>query len=93
MKSSSPDLPGRLQTELEDLLGHLTFARRSEDLGRLALLTYWEVRRWARVARQHGLAERSARVVTEHPHATRAAFLQLVDAVISDLEGLRHPVH
>ena len=35
---------------LEDLLGDLWHARRSGDLGRLALLSYYEVRRWARMA-------------------------------------------
>lgn len=82
-----------LRLELDDLLGSLTYARRSGDLGRLALLTYWEVRRWARIAKQQQLAEHSARVITEHPHASRAEFLALVDGVISELEGLRRALH
>lgn len=83
----------QLRTELDDLLGSLAFARRHEDLGRLALLTYWEVRRWARVARMELLAEHSARVITEHPHASRAAFLALIDDVIAELEGIRGSLH
>lgn len=93
MESPPPRLRSHLRTELDDLLGSLTFARRSEDLGRLALLTYWEVRRWARVARLELLAEHSAKVITEHPHASRDDFLQLIDGVISELEGIQRELH
>ena len=82
-----------LHTELDDLLGSLTSARRQEDLGRLAYLTYWEVRRWARTAKQQRLAEHSARVITDHPHATRDSFLRLIDGVISELEVIRRDLH
>ncbi|HEY1393490.1 MAG TPA: hypothetical protein VFV25_08930, partial [Methylibium sp.] len=67
--------------------------RRTEDLGRLALLTYWEVRRWARTARQELLAEHSAEVITEHPHASRLAFLKLIDGVIAELEDIQRQLH
>ncbi|MBX3607748.1 MAG: hypothetical protein KF788_20915 [Piscinibacter sp.] len=93
MKMSERQMPNRLQAELEDLLGCLHFARREEDLGRLALLTYWEVRRWARVARHELLAEHSAQVITAHPHPSRGAFLALVDGVIAELEDIRRALH
>jgi hypothetical protein len=82
-----------LQEELDDILGGLHYARRREDLGRLALLTYWEVRRWARVARQERLAAHAAEVITEHPHASRGEFLAIVDDVIRELESLRRRLH
>lgn len=41
----------RLRLALEDVLADLRHARRSEDIGRLAFLSYCDVRRWARVAR------------------------------------------
>src|SRR6476646_6890166 len=53
---------------LEDLLGDLWHARRRGDLGRLALLSYYEVRRWARMAGEPELAEHSSVLVTKCPH-------------------------
>jgi len=82
-----------LRTDLEDILGSLQYARRSGDLGRLALLTYWEVRRWARVARQDVLAEHASKVITEHPHPNRVEFLRIVDGVIEELESIRGQLH
>lgn len=82
-----------LRLHLEDILGSLHYARRSDDLGRLALVTYWEVRRWARMARQDLLAEHASRLITDHPHASRAEFLALVDGVIEELETLHRNLH
>lgn len=82
-----------LQADLEDILGSLHFARRSGDLGRLALLTYWEVRRWARAAHQELLAEHAAQLITEHPHPTRVEFLKIVDGVIAELESIQRNLH
>ena len=73
---------------LEDLLGDLWHARRSGDLGRLALLSYYEVRRWARMAGEVGLAEHSSELVTECPHPDRKSFLVQVDKLIAELEQL-----
>lgn len=87
------DLSPSLRLDLEDVLGSLQHARRTGDLGRLALLTYWEVRKWARWARRDALAELAAEVVTQQPHATRADFLARVDAVIAELERIRTGVH
>ena len=70
---------------LEDLLGDLQHARRTGDLGRLALLAYCEVRRWARQAGELALAEHSAEMFTKNPHTTRAQFLEMVDGLISEL--------
>jgi hypothetical protein len=75
---------------LEDLLGDLRQARRSGDLGRLALLSYCEVRRWARMAGYEGLADHSSEMITHSPHASRAEFLAQVDELIAELESVRH---
>lgn len=78
-----------LQLGLEDLLGDLRYARRGADLGRLALLAYCEVRRWARIAGEQALAEHSADLITHVPHASREAFLAEVDELILELEQAR----
>jgi hypothetical protein len=75
-----------LQLGLEDLLGDLHFARRSGDLGRLALLAYCEVRHWARVAGEHELAEQSSKIISNIPHASREEFMVEVDKLIFELE-------
>lgn len=81
-----------LQLGLDDLLGDLRYARRGADLGRLALLAYCEVRRWARMAGEQALAERSSDLVTHSPHATREEFLAEVDDLIVELEQVRSRV-
>ncbi|HEY6513543.1 MAG TPA: hypothetical protein VI032_16295 [Burkholderiaceae bacterium] len=75
---------------LEDVLGSLQHARRSGDLGRLALLAYCEVRRWARQAGEAELADHSLALITDIPHATRDEFLHKVDDLIEELEAVRH---
>jgi hypothetical protein len=75
----------QLQLGLEDLLGDLRYARRSGDLGRLALLLYCEVRRWARVAGEQELAEHSSELIAHCPHASREEFLTQVDDLIFEL--------
>lgn len=83
------DLATAERLDLEDVLGNLQHARRTEDLGRLAHLAYWDVRRWARRAQRHMLAERASDLIIRHPHQTRATFLELVDDVIEELECIR----
>jgi hypothetical protein len=75
-----------LQHGLEDILGDFRFARRSGDLGRLALLTYCEVRRWAREAKAQELAERSSALMENFPYPSRHEFLAAVDALVAELE-------
>lgn len=78
-----------LQNGLEDILGDLRFARRKGDLGRLALLAYCEVRRWARQAEAQELAQHSSALVSNFPHASRDDFLAGVDELIAELEEVR----
>ncbi len=87
------DLPTPERLDLEDVLGNLQHARRNEDLGRLAHLAYWDVRRWARRAHRHKLADRASDLIIRHPHPSRSAFLELVDDVIEELECIRLGVH
>jgi len=79
----------QVQLGLDDLLGDLQCARRGADLGRLALLAYCEVRRWARMAGEEELAERSSQLITQVPHASREQFLAEVDALIVEMENVR----
>ena len=79
----------QLQLGLEDLLGDLRYARRNGDLGRLALLLYCEVRRWARLAGEQELAEHSSELITHCPHASREEFLTQVDDLIVELEKVQ----
>ncbi len=74
---------------LDDLLADLQHARRSGELGRLALLSYCEVRNWARRAGESQLADHSRNMFTEQPHISREAFLNEVDSLIMELEEVR----
>jgi len=84
----NPGLPPPMMLDLEDVLGSMIHARRADDLGRLALLTYWEVRRWARIAHRDALAARAADLVLHQPHPSRVAFLEIVDTVIDELQRI-----
>jgi hypothetical protein len=75
-----------LQYGLEDILGDFRVARSRGDLGRLALLNYCEVRRWAREAQAQELAKRSLALMANFPYANRDDFLEAVDELIAELE-------
>ena len=78
-----------LQNGLEDILGDLRFARKHEDMGRLALLAYCEVRRWAREAGEMELAMHSSELINSSPYASRDEFLAAVDGIIIELTQAR----
>jgi hypothetical protein len=75
---------------LDDVLGDLQHARRRGDLGRLALLAYCEVRRWARQAGEPELAASSLALIIDSPSPTRSEFLHRVDGLIEALEATRN---
>jgi hypothetical protein len=79
------------QWGLSNLLADLQHARQQGDLGRLAFVSYCDVRRWARDAGQPDLADLAARLVTESPHPSRVDFLNQIDQLIQELEDLRLP--
>jgi hypothetical protein len=78
-----------VRLSLDGVLGDLQHARRMGDLGRVALLAYCEVRRWARQAGELELAQHSLALITDTPHATRGEFLHRVDDLIGELQDVR----
>jgi hypothetical protein len=78
-----------LEIGLDDLLGDLRFARKRGDVGRLALLSYCEVRRWARMAGNQQLGEHSSEMATSAAPASREDFLARIDSLIVELENAR----
>ena len=74
---------------LDDLLADLVRARHDGDLGRLALLAYCEVRRWARTAGEGDLAVHAGSLVIDSPQPNREAFLAAIDELIRSLERLQ----
>ena len=79
----------RLKLALEDVLADLRHARRAGNIGRLALLSYCDVRRWARIAQRQGLAAHSEELVLGAPHSNRQGFLSAVDRLIAEMEQAR----
>ena len=75
-----------LHLRLDDLLADLQFARKSDELGRLALLIYCGVKCWARQANEVDLAASSGAMFTAQPHVSREEFLAQVDCLIAKLE-------
>jgi hypothetical protein len=73
---------------LDDLVADVSHARRREDLGRLALLFYCDLRPWARCAGAERLAELTWALSTRAPPSSRASFLQRIDIVIQELEDI-----
>ena len=78
-----------IQLGLMDLLADLHHARRHEELGRLALLCYCEVRSWARQAGEPGIADHSTQIFTQDPCVSKQAFLTKVDLLIAALRQLQ----
>lgn len=74
-----------IQLALDDLLADLQFARRSGDLGRLALLAYCEVRGWARMAGKGDIATKAAAMFTHEPCLSKEEFLARIDVLIATL--------
>jgi hypothetical protein len=75
-----------IQLALDDLLADLHHARRSRQLGRLALLAYCEVRSWARQAGKPDIADSASTMFTENPCVSKEEFLENVDNLIRLLE-------
>jgi hypothetical protein len=89
LRRSMSALAPSLRLHLDDVLGDLRHARRSGDLGRLALLAYCEVRRWARAAGEEEIAAHSSQLVMGGTCGSRAEFLLQMDGLIGELEGAR----
>jgi hypothetical protein len=89
MLQRNMDQPARLGLDLDDLLADLQHARGQGDLGRLALVAFCDVRRWARHAGQREIADLAAAMFSGNPHPSRAAFLDAVDRLIAALARLQ----
>ena len=74
------------QLALEDLLADLRFARKHDQLGRLALLAYCDVKRWARLASKTDIADTALQMFSEIPCSSKVDFLQGIDKLIAMLE-------
>ena len=88
MSSTCQTLPlsDGLRQGLEGLAGEVSSACRRDDLGALALLSYCEIRRWARSAGEQRLAQLSCALIAEHTAGDRKEFLAQVDNVIAEFE-------
>jgi hypothetical protein len=75
-----------IQLVLEDLLADLQFARKHDDLGRLALLAYCEVKGWARRAGKPDVADQALQMFSENPCLSKVEFLEGIDRLIAVLE-------
>jgi len=78
----------QLQLGLEDLLADLYHARRTGDLGRLAFIAHFEVRRWANVAKEPALAECASKLIAGDVPTSRMKFLEQIASLIDELEEL-----
>ena len=78
-----------LKTGLDDILRDLRFFRKTGDVGRLALLTYCDVRRWAREAGAQELARHSLALVNDSAHLGHEEFVAAIDELIVGLEHAR----
>jgi hypothetical protein len=75
-----------LQSTLEDLLAQLWHARRTGDLGRLAHLSFSEVQRWGRGARDDLLVRHAQEFLARCPYGSRDDLTWAIDALIADVE-------
>ncbi|OUM03758.1 hypothetical protein A8M77_04405 [Variovorax sp. JS1663] len=83
---SMETLTEHLRTGLEDLAADVAHARRQEELGRLALLCFCEIRPWARRAEEECLAAKASAMSAQSVPTSRNAFLKRIDALIAELE-------
>lgn len=75
-----------IQLALEDLLADLHFARKHDQLGRLALLAYCDVKRWARQAGKADVADMALRMFAEKPCQSKEDFLRGIDQLLCSLQ-------
>lgn len=75
-----------IQLTLEDLLADLNYARKHDQLGRLALLAYCDLKGWARQAGKPELADMAMRMFSENPRLSKDGFLQSIDQLIAILQ-------
>lgn len=69
-----------------ELVADLLFARECEQLGKLALLAYCDVKRWARETGRSDVAEMSVRLVSESASMDKQTFLRGIDGLLRCLQ-------
>jgi hypothetical protein len=74
------------QLALEDLLADLNFARKHDQIGRLALLAYCDAKGWARWAGKHDVAAKALEMFSQSPYHTKHEFLEDINNLIATLE-------
>lgn len=82
--------PLTIQLALEDLLADLHFARKHEHLGRLALLAYCDVKRWARQAGKADVADMALHMFAQRPCPSKEDFLRGIDELLGLLQAHGH---
>lgn len=75
-----------LRVGLDDLARDVAVARMQEQVGRLALLCFCEIRPWARLAGNERLGAQAAAMIGLPIPISRRTFLNGVDALIVELE-------
>lgn len=78
--------PLNIQLALEDLLADLHFARKNEQLGKLALLAYCDVKRWARQAGKDDVADMALSMFADRPCQSKEEFLRGIDQLLGSLQ-------
>jgi hypothetical protein len=74
------------QLALEDLLADLNFARKYDQIGRLALLAYCEAKGWARWSGKRDVADKALEMFSQSPYNTKQEFLEDINNLIATLE-------
>ena len=74
------------QFALQNLLEDLQIARENQQLGKLALLAYCDVKRWARQAGRTDVAEQAFRMFSERASISKDDFLREIDAMVGALQ-------
>lgn len=74
-----------IQLGLKDLLADLQFARKNDELGRLALLAHCDVKGWARRAGKADVADKALQMFSGTPAGKKAEFLHGIDELIATL--------
>ena len=75
-----------IQLILEDLLADLKYARKHDQLGRLALLAYCDLKGWARQAGKPEIAALAMSMFSQNPCLSKDEFLQNIDQLIATLQ-------
>lgn len=78
--------PLTIKQALEPVLADLRYARKHEQVGKLALLVYCDVKRWARHAGKGDVADLVMRMFSESSCKSKGDFLQDIDELLGSLE-------